>query len=207
MKPERSSESRITPLNFIEEFKEESSFRRHYSYYRSTSLTYRILFLGLGTVFSFMGLYVILKTLNWTGSLIFKHPEMVRITLCSLCFILATWAFALGIGIRSEREACKNLVRKGKEKLYRLFQRKTIELGVEGLYFFGEKKVKRSILTNLYRCTTHQVDEHLEDALYNLRHLDQRTGFDLSKRELFINEVLHQLQENIEEEIEEFNSQ
>lgn len=89
------------------------------------TMTYRLVFSGIGVLFLLLALLVHQHSINWFSyAIIFSSFHTAKTVVGSFCLMLSAAAFAIAYFIRIEREAKNQLIRRAKLKLRRILRKK-----------------------------------------------------------------------------------
>ena len=132
-----------------------------YEHMLKHALIYRSIFIGLGSLFFFLGLYISEQSINWFSyTLLFAHSLNAKNIVFAICLILSIAAFGLNFIVSAEREALRQLIKRTKRKLERIYNKQNLLLELSG----NPSDLKRSKkLKKVYEDTLHKLEE-LEDS-------------------------------------------
>lgn len=171
----------------LEQFRqliEHQKSGRHYQHYtvnKKIVMKYRLIFAGLGTLFTTLGFIVYHKTLIMANNLLLGTWQVPKVSICTFCAIMALVAFAMAFLMRPEKEMINKLWTHAKRKLGRLYSQKGLELGHKGVIAFGDERRKVLALKHAYNEARDKISEkreeilHLVEKIANSRDMDSRT--------------------------------
>lgn len=173
-------------------------FYRPYSFHKPSVYLYRLIFLGIGALYSLLAFILLIKTLSWTSEFLFGSKFYVKTTLLGICGLIGTSSLLMSFSMRPEKEAVKKAIRKGKTKLKRAYVRKKIQHGLNVLFSFGELRHKALAFNHHFHEMMAKLYEEQEEAYHLVDRISRTKSVDYATREELFNQAIIELHRKIE---------
>lgn len=169
-----------------------------YSSAKASVLLYRAIFLSIGVLYFFLGIFLYSKSLTWTCSLLFGSSFLVKALLCSVCAASSLYCIVLGFLLKPEREAVKKVYRQSKARLLSTFERKALSHGIKGYYLYGKEYRRALALRQTYNEAAEKMHEHKDEANLLVQRIAGSNTFDEAQKEELFNQAILELKDKLD---------
>lgn len=126
-------------------------------------MTYRLIFIGFGILFTILSIILFVKTPNWSYQALFGYGVSTKTLLSLITLSLALAALWLGCSLRAEYELWRNLLTHSKKRLMKSYNQKTASLN--GVTFNMEEQLKKEELQESFSNTYNNIKK-ISDSLH-----------------------------------------
>lgn len=161
-------------------------------------MLYRLIFIGLGVFFMFLADTIFFRSTNWNFSFLFGQAAHPKFLLGGISFLFSLVSLSIGCGLRTEKEAIKELTTKAKNALSKIHARRHLNNIRQ-----GKTKENPLLLTN-YKKMEHRVNQLLSNTQKQIQRIALCPNTtDRAKQHLY-GEVVSDLQHQLDELVATF---
>lgn len=167
---------------------------------------YRMVFFGIGFLFLLLAALIFRQNMVIFTVFFGDVGLLAKGFLGSISLALSFCAMVFGYSLCIAKEASHHLASKTKRKLIKLYGRKRLEQGIQGLFFVGQNYSKYAALKNEYHQAAELVEEQREITTHLLREIQKYGTAEASYRELLFNQALAELNDRLKEILHSFKT-
>lgn len=165
---------------------------------------YRSVFFGIGLIFLVLALLTFRQNILIFTIFFGNVGFLAKAFFGGLSLVLALSAATLGHSLCVAKEAGHHSTSKAKHQLMRLYGRKRLEQGLQGLFFLGENYHKYSVLKREYHHVIGLMEEQREKTTHLLQKIQKYDTVDAGYRELLFNQALAEFSDCLKEHLRNF---
>lgn len=144
-------ESALHHFKLKVELEKSGPHHKPYEAMKMQTFVYRLIFIALGALFFFFGVFIYEQSINWLPyNYIFSNALTAKHAVLTFCLLLSFSSFGMSIAVSPEKEALDQYVKRTKRKLSRIYNKQALSVPAEKL-----KHLKQ---------TYHEVLEKVEEA-------------------------------------------
>lgn len=162
-------------------------------------IRYRYVFFFFGIIFVAFGIYIFSKSSIWIMS-------GIKPIVCLVTFILGIAAITVGLILRYEKEAVREIYHKALDQLFRYYVERKGNIDRNHELPFIELFKRKLALKNPYLAAKAKM-RTLEVQSLNLMDRISNANIDLDTKETLFNQALHELRDKLNHVLHDYKSQ
>lgn len=177
-----------------------------YTVRKGAVLTYRLLFLFVGSIFFGLA-YLTFSTVPHSFILTqLQNSQLVRIFISSFSLIIWGFCYIMAFSLRVEQETMRHMMHQVKRKLYRIYLKKISELSMWKYLPFSVCGKKATEVKHACHHTEEKIDHLQEELAAILKRIAAASTASATVKEALFNQALLDYRSKMEAEIALFDS-
>lgn len=187
------------------EIEKNGHYQLPYSNVKRKVFTYKSIFMIFGLLFFLLGSLIYMKAVYWSfGHFSYNEFFIVKNLAVAFCGFIGSVSLWIARTMRTEIEAANQVLRRAKYKLGKVFARKKIEYGIQGLLTFGKKYEKSQALKHAYYEACDKFMHRYENLNYLFKRINHSSLLNAQTREHLYNQAILEFGDLTKEIIRDF---
>ena len=130
--PAPKLESALHHFKLKVELEKSGPHHKPYEAMKMQTFIYRLIFIALGALFFFFGVFIYEQSINWLPySYIFSNALTAKHAVLTFCLLLSFSSFGMSIAVSQEKEALDLYIKRTKRKLNRIYNKQALSVSKE----------------------------------------------------------------------------
>lgn len=190
----------------LTEFKQLTSSQHFYAIHHRSATIYRIVFAGFSALFFLLMLALVYQKASGFSLLFSGNCATAKTWLSIISGFISAASFAIGLHIRTEREAVSYIQRRAKRRLTQMYFRKGVRFGWRRFIFFMPEYTEFAVVRIAYRDALDKMREVKETTLVILDQVANARHFTAAEKGRLFNQGILELRDKLNVSIHTFNT-